>query len=255
MNNLFTQQFENTQAEQEDNCFVFSMDPFQPSASFKQSENKESNFGTGFEKVSSGDFKVRVLDYCPKVEKNEITNDMTVGSTENKQNKSDETDSCCAILSMIDDSFEVQEQTFGNLEFSEKPVTKRKTSQKFTRWGKEEDRELFKKIRELCRSMSIDINNFYRADYATKMCYKDLLNELLVGINWKGTPELLMKRIHKFTSKQSVSVREGKAIRKVINSKFTESDLSIEELSYYLPGRTTEILENFIQKEISKRFN
>lgn len=136
----------------------------------------------------------------------------------------------------------------------EKPKKKwSKHREKFTRWGKEEDREMFRTLKSIWRHKGIDIPTFYAEDLHIKLQkYEDLLSTLVHQIKWRGTPELLMRRIHKCTQKGKISVREGKSIRQIVQKQKMNGIFDIEALSYYCPGRTNETLLQFLNKPVSK---
>jgi hypothetical protein len=62
-------------------------------------------------------------------------------------------------------------------------------------------------------------------------------------ICWKGTKNELLKRIRRIAFKHDFSAREVKLLRKLVNEQKKHGYTNFEEVQYYFPGKTIEMIE------------
>lgn len=103
---------------------------------------------------------------------------------------------------------------------------------------------MFEKLRQLCKRENCDMSKFWENNEKPEGTYKQIFMELKQSIEWKCTHKDLLKRIRKIGRCTKFTARETKLLRKLINQQMRESEVNFDQVMFYFPGKTAEMLEN-----------
>ena len=144
------------------------------------------------------------------------------------------------------------------------PKFGRKWSQKFWRWGRKEDKNVFSLFHKLLEEADKSIEEFFSFKpsnmFDNKNCkirgkQQDIIvAKLWKEWNWKKEPYFLLKRLLKLYSNQTFSVREIKALKKIVRSQNQGVELDMGGILYNYPGKTLGTLKATIQNILSRKF-
>ena len=144
------------------------------------------------------------------------------------------------------------------------PKFGRKCSQKFTRWGRVEDKEVFNILHQILGELNISMEEFF--DFDPSSIFDDvnlrikgrLQNEVVKKIwietNWRKRPYFLMKRIFKKYSCQDFSYREVKALKRTVMSLKAGWVLDERTILRSYPGKTLKTIYAAIQDVLQGKF-
>ena len=123
---------------------------------------------------------------------------------------------------------------------------------KYTRWGKIDDRRLYKQLRLLENDGQATLESWLKD--STLPC-DELITSLSYKVSWRGTDELMIKRIRKMLKPSKLSVREKKYLHQIIIDLDKQSEIDVNEVSYNFPGKDLDYLRveiNKVQAEIEE---
>ena len=142
------------------------------------------------------------------------------------------------------------------------PKFGRKWSQKFWRWGRKEDKEVFSHFHNLLEEANKSIEEFFSFKPSNMFDNKNCKirgkqqNKIIIKLwkdwNWKKEPYFLLKRLLKLYSNQTFSVREIKALKRIVKSQNQGVELDMRSILYNYPGKTLGTLEATIKNILSK---
>lgn len=116
------------------------------------------------------------------------------------------------------------------------------TSLKPKRWGKEEDKLMFSHLRRLSTYYGIDIADLQLPESMANHSHYKMLLTLKREMGWVGTTRQILKRICILKQNPSLSVRDKRALRKMINQQVATHSPCLEALLYEFPCKNkTEI--------------
>ena len=102
---------------------------------------------------------------------------------------------------------------------------------------------MFRILHKIWREKDVPPSKFWEGTEKAGPELKALLVAISQEICWKGTKNELLKRIRKVALKKGFSAREVKLLRKLVNEQKKNGYTDFEEVQYYFPGKTTEMLE------------
>ena len=115
---------------------------------------------------------------------------------------------------------------------------------KYTRWGKKDDRRLYTKLKVLQKEGLLSLSDF--SDDST-LPEDSLITSLSYEVSWRGSQELLIRRIRKILKPSKLSVRERKLLLNLVIEAQQQKTIDYEEISYNFPGKDLQYLKNEIQ--------
>ncbi|CAI2384366.1 unnamed protein product [Moneuplotes crassus] len=112
------------------------------------------------------------------------------------------------------------------------------------RFSKKHDREMFRILRKLCDIHCVSLSCFSFPKDPLSKDVKSVLDELMKEVEWRtNRKEDLLRRIIKYTTNSTFSVRDGKLLRRLVRSQIKKGEVDYSSLLYYFPGKTAEQLE------------
>ncbi|CAI2382893.1 unnamed protein product [Moneuplotes crassus] len=112
------------------------------------------------------------------------------------------------------------------------------------RFSKKHDREMFRILRELCEAQCVSLSCFSLPKDHLSEDAGSILDELMKEVKWRtNRKEDLLRRITKYTTNSTFSVRDGKLLRRLVRSQIKKGEVDYSSLLYYFPGKTAEQLE------------
>ncbi|CAI2382756.1 unnamed protein product [Moneuplotes crassus] len=112
------------------------------------------------------------------------------------------------------------------------------------RFSKKHDREMFRILRELCDVHCVSLSCFSLPEDSLPKDARSVLDKLMKEVKWRtNRKEDLLKRITKYTTNSTFSVRDGKLLRRLVRSQIKKGEVDYSSLLYYFPGKTAEQLE------------
>ena len=139
------------------------------------------------------------------------------------------------------------------------PKYERKCSQKFRRWGRREDKDVFNKLWDRLDEINKSAEEFFNFDSSAifdnaNLKIKGRLQNEVASRLWKD-PYFLLKRLFKLYSNQSFSVREVRTLKRTIRNLKQKSTLNEKSILYNYPGKTLKTLKETIQNILTRKYN
>lgn len=129
------------------------------------------------------------------------------------------------------------------------PRKKYQKSQKFKRWGRENDKIAFNILREFLDKANITQTEFF---VDPKFEFEGILIKISRELNWLRSPETLYARMFRtFQEAKSFSVRKLKLLNKLVEGYRSIDEVVFEDIMPQFPGATLE----YIRVEVSRIFN
>jgi hypothetical protein len=75
-----------------------------------------------------------------------------------------------------------------------------------------------------------------------------VLHEVARKVSWRGRASKLLNRIRKITKNKKFSVRDAKLLSKLANQQKKKGSINLEEISYYFPGKSLQMIEEEYEK-------
>ncbi|CAI2381425.1 unnamed protein product [Moneuplotes crassus] len=123
---------------------------------------------------------------------------------------------------------------------------KNTTSSVNKRWGKKQDNKLFKVLREMEACHKICFNDVIWDEEGLKNLNRKLLRDLCREVKWISNPKKLLKRIKNFWDKD-FSVRELKALKRIMRKDFDYKNVDLEQISKHFPSKSMENIMNMVE--------
>jgi len=111
--------------------------------------------------------------------------------------------------------------------------------------------ELYHMLIQLWEEHWIPIDDFTNPNGETSEEMVEVLRIMKKKLEWKRSKMVLLKRIRKISNNREFSVRETKLLRKLINRQKKDGYIDFQEVLFYFPGKTIEILRN----KYNEKFN
>jgi hypothetical protein len=119
-------------------------------------------------------------------------------------------------------------------------------SERKTRWGKKNDKLLFKMIRVLESRGLVSLDHLLSLK-ENKEAVKDRQMNLLANkANWIGPIRNLSKRIKTLCTQRPMSVRERKFLKKIIRRDYEGTEINYNKLLEEFPGKKQRFLESIV---------
>lgn len=130
--------------------------------------------------------------------------------------------------------------------WSTAPKIKRrgKRSQKFSRWGREEDKYLFGRIYYLERQNLLTLEELLALEANESTVYQTIVSHLASIANWRGLLHHMILRIKKLCNQNEFSVREEKLFRKILKEQISLNKIDYSKIHYEFPGKSFEYIVN-----------
>lgn len=120
------------------------------------------------------------------------------------------------------------------------------------RWGRANDKPLFKAIRTLEKEGTLNLDELLKIDARYMPCFSRGILKLIELTEWKGHPRNLVKRIQTLSQPKDLSAREMKLLRKLLKG-IDEDAIDYEELLYNFPGKRIEQIKEVSEEIMSRR--
>lgn len=124
-----------------------------------------------------------------------------------------------------------------------------KACDKNSRWGRIEDKILFKVLRELEVQGVTTFGEILEISEPMRPCHEEMLTMLAKKVQWKGSLINLVNRVKTLFKFSEFSVRELKLLKSLIKKQYKGKEVNYEKLMEEFPGKT---LEHIVS--VSKQF-
>ena len=124
---------------------------------------------------------------------------------------------------------------------------------KIKRWGQDQDKHLFKVIRELQAQGKFNLEEVLKMNPARDANSHPSVRLLSDILNWKTVRKALVRRIQTLYNKQ-YSVREVKRLKRKLKNLKQTDQLDFEALIYEFPGKSMESLKR-LSEDLMKRIS
>lgn len=116
------------------------------------------------------------------------------------------------------------------------------------RWSREDDRFLFKTIRNFENKNLISLEHIMQVKIRNEAAKDAQLNHLAKKVGWSGPIRNMIKRIRSLCDPHPLSVREMKLMKRLIRRKYLLKEIDFEELTDNFPGRTLDFITPIAQE-------
>ena len=131
--------------------------------------------------------------------------------------------------------------TSNNYEEDEGPKSSSKES-KSTRWGRANDRQLFKTINEWEANGKLNIAEVLKIRKRLTPAQEEVFQNLSMKVLWRGQIRHLVIRIQSLFKRSKFSVREFKLMRRILRTQYKDREIDYDKLLENFPGKTKEYL-------------
>lgn len=114
---------------------------------------------------------------------------------------------------------------------------------------------MFKLLNTFCKEEKISPCEFWKKDEKINSVHKSILCRIVSETNWKGTKNELLSRMRKVALNSTFSVRDVKLLRKLVNEQKRNGYTNFEEVLYYFPGKSLEMIEEKYNEKYSYLMN
>ncbi|CAI2387863.1 unnamed protein product [Moneuplotes crassus] len=115
------------------------------------------------------------------------------------------------------------------------------------RWGRKQDKILFKTIREMEKQQIITLDELLNLDPTLTFKDDEAIQELCIRSKWNAHPGKLLTRIQSL-SKHEFSFREIKELKKILRRKYNYKNIDYNEAIYEFPGKSMAALKKMINQ-------
>lgn len=122
------------------------------------------------------------------------------------------------------------------------------------RWNRNKDKSLFKVIRSLEKEGKLSLEELISLDASKDASSNPGVCILAKKFRWKSLKKFLLLRIQSL-SKRDFSVRETKALKKILKKEYQYKDLDYSKIIEEFPGKTVRRLEEVCDEIIRRRFD
>ena len=114
----------------------------------------------------------------------------------------------------------------------------------YSRWGREQDSQMFQVLRQICSCQNINIQDFW-GDVEISEDHEKVLNDLKAQVHWRRGILAMLKRIQKLAKDQSLSVRQKHMLRRLVGkAEKNNTELVVEDIADMFPGKLISTLES-----------
>ena len=150
---------------------------------------------------------------------------------------------------LIEEKTETGDQTFSHISEGKTIENKTKRKSGYYRWNTIDDAKMFRELRKACKQSNIDIEDFSNIDCYTSNQHRDILNTLVDKLQWRRDANTLLKRIMTLSKKQTLSGRQIKILKKIIQcAKAKNEVVSVETIVDMFPGKSLTNLQRYIDQ-------
>lgn len=105
------------------------------------------------------------------------------------------------------------------------------------RWGRQNDKKLFEKIREYETKKYLKLKDLMKIQLSHHTFKHPVVKMLARELGWGETSKMLLERIQTLC-KKNFSTREIKALKNIIKKEYKYRDVDHEAIFYHFPGKT-----------------
>ena len=140
------------------------------------------------------------------------------------------------------------------LDFSDQDHGKCKNNKKersfgYSRWGRQEDVQLFQTLQLFCNDRNINFEDFWNDDIELSENHEKMLKDLKHKVHWRRKASAMLRRIKMLAKDQSLSVRQRIMLHQLqIEAKKSKKKLVMEDIAYMFPGKLIATLESSLKK-------
>lgn len=112
--------------------------------------------------------------------------------------------------------------------------------------------EMLTVLTRLCKENKVPLARFEGEKFPLSKKLMQILEDLIEEISWRRSRKIqLVQRIRKLIMDKSFSIRDTKLLSKMVNQQRRKGYIDYEELTYYFPGKTADMLsEHYNNREI-----
>lgn len=103
------------------------------------------------------------------------------------------------------------------------------------RWGKEEDKLMFSHLNRLAQSHDVDIDELSNPESMSEPNHYKMLLTLKREMCWVGTTRQILKRICILKKNKHLSVRDKRALRRLVHDQVARKNPDFEKILYEFP--------------------
>ncbi|CAI2383208.1 unnamed protein product [Moneuplotes crassus] len=113
------------------------------------------------------------------------------------------------------------------------------------RFNKSHDREMFKRLIELCKECQVQVSDFWSSATILSSELWGILERIAAEISWSPSKlDQLLTRIKKIgKNPDKFSARDNKLLRKLVNQQKRNGYIDYQEVLYYFPGKSLETIK------------
>lgn len=111
------------------------------------------------------------------------------------------------------------------------------------RWGRAEDKNLYRVLRELEANGTLTLEEILQTSTRHNIYNNKGIHELMRLSEWKGHAKNIVRRIQRLSKPQSLSAREMKLFKRLYKKQKVDGTPNYEEMLYEFPGKTIDILQ------------
>lgn len=121
------------------------------------------------------------------------------------------------------------------------------------RWNRQKDKVLFQVIRSLEADGKVTFEELISMNAGRDACSHPGVSLLAKKFGWKSLKKYLVLRIQSL-SKRDFSVRETKALKRILKRDYEYKDLDYGKIIYEFPGKSVQRLKEVCDEIIQRRF-
>ena len=103
------------------------------------------------------------------------------------------------------------------------------------RWGKEEDKLMYYRLKKLAEAYSVSIDDLSNPESMSNSTHYNMLLNLKREMGWIGTTRQILKRICILKKNKRLSVRDKRSLRKLIKEQVTNRVPDFDKILYEFP--------------------
>lgn len=116
------------------------------------------------------------------------------------------------------------------------------------RWGKEKDKHVYHALSKHLNNLEISLQDFFQSIPVESDNNLKILSKVAEDCQWNRTLPNLFKRLRKLYTNTKFSVRDIKALGKLIKRKETVCEqVNYQELCFHFPGKSVDSLKEQVQ--------
>ena len=119
---------------------------------------------------------------------------------------------------------------------------------KLAKWGKEDDKKLYKFLITMNEATPELIHTLRSADVYDIEEYRGILNSIAWKWKWRGGLEDLLRRIRRITSPSDFSIRDKKQLKRLLRRRRNDKEVDLKSILLEFPGKEVSLVMSTINE-------